>query len=857
MKTTSTIVRLGILETYKVRWNAMTVARDVVQNFFDEVDDFGRVVIDIDASAKRVTVSGPSEVAFDYLRYIGATTKAAVEKRTAGGFGEGFKICALVVSRDFGAQMEAGSRGFKLNVQFEPSKLGRELAYEITEVPETPGSFVTISQAPKRLLEAFGEVKDEFRHPANSRLCSPLFVDETKGVGVWYAARKGRADIFYRKQRRGIVKYGKGFGLTMAYDGRLDTAEGDRDRRDIRTLKPVLKAIVAALPSETLKTMVQYLKSYWQRGHQVLTLCVQELGRRKETMVFSPRWVANKRYGYVAEELQRLGLRSAIAVFAEVGMPTVEAVLAGNSTPRAPTPVEEARIAVARDFYISLTGHLPVREIRFVVDTADKTSRHGGTSRTAVVGANTLQADFAEGISECLRLFASSCYRSHHTADILTEMISAAMKLTNTDNWRSQWDHPDEVTLPTDELPEESIMELAELFGEGLRYYGLVWVYGPAGCPLLDDIVKKVKALARSLRMHVPVTIRDVHNTETAIRMGVTGLPAVSFQNRMLEKFPGKTPYYSVRPLGKYGLYPDWDLLKEKFAETKRSKRQYQFRSKKVVRPLGKFDPANKRQLAWLKKNKPEKWRRHRIDLLLTQLGDHQVWPQTVDGGLIQTAHKQIVGDLAHIEAELEQLIPKVAEALAVQQVRMAAVADQLRKEFNQEDVAIFYEKPAMQLARAEFVKQVAAGRGDTEAVAAAIRVGRTIEEFHKRRPEVQLDQQCLQRCVSHAQGRLENMLEANHNEAEAIEETLNIFADAVAALEARHSQRDERAQPYSCGPTSEVLDKLLGYNRPTPPPDPRKTAVAEAWNDAITAGATQEEAFAMCLKVAETFGEE
>jgi len=76
-------IALGILDGYAVRWDRATVARDVVQNFFDEVDDFAKVTIDVDDAARTVRVAGPSRFALDYLRYLGATTKAAPERRAA------------------------------------------------------------------------------------------------------------------------------------------------------------------------------------------------------------------------------------------------------------------------------------------------------------------------------------------------------------------------------------------------------------------------------------------------------------------------------------------------------------------------------------------------------------------------------------------------------------------------------------------------------------------------------------------------------------------------------------------------------------------------------------------------------
>jgi hypothetical protein len=180
------IVSLAILDGYKVRWSRETVARDIVQNFFDEVEDFGEVRVEVDEAAGRVRVSGPSRFDLDYLRYLGATTKSEPVARKAGGFGEGFKICALVLLRDFHVDVRAGSGSWVIRPFLAPMDLGRELRYEVREVAGEdvcPGSFVELTGVDRALAGIFATVKDLFRHPGNPRLARPIHVDAAAGVG--------------------------------------------------------------------------------------------------------------------------------------------------------------------------------------------------------------------------------------------------------------------------------------------------------------------------------------------------------------------------------------------------------------------------------------------------------------------------------------------------------------------------------------------------------------------------------------------------------------------------------------------------------------------------------------------------
>lgn len=48
-----------------------------------------------------------------------------------GGFGEGFKVCALLGVRDFGLSIDAGAGEHELSVLLDPVPLGRELCYRV------------------------------------------------------------------------------------------------------------------------------------------------------------------------------------------------------------------------------------------------------------------------------------------------------------------------------------------------------------------------------------------------------------------------------------------------------------------------------------------------------------------------------------------------------------------------------------------------------------------------------------------------------------------------------------------------------------------------------------------------------
>ncbi|HEX7601532.1 MAG TPA: hypothetical protein VF316_08005, partial [Polyangiaceae bacterium] len=120
-------VRLNILRTYAVHWDEHTFVRDVLQNFFDASNDFEGITIAIEREGGVVRLEGPQRFDFDYVKYIGGTTKA--DGGFAGQFGEGFKVCALVALRDFGLHLLAGAGKWRIEPAFVKVRVGEELVY--------------------------------------------------------------------------------------------------------------------------------------------------------------------------------------------------------------------------------------------------------------------------------------------------------------------------------------------------------------------------------------------------------------------------------------------------------------------------------------------------------------------------------------------------------------------------------------------------------------------------------------------------------------------------------------------------------------------------------------------------------
>jgi hypothetical protein len=353
------VARLSILDSYGVRWTHQTFARDLLQNFFDSAADFRAVSLDVREGEGVVEIRGPETFDLDLLAYIGATTKTS--GRTVGGFGEGFKICALIGVRDFGLAVTAGSGAAEIAVFFDPVPLGRELCYRVTAREGAPidGSYVRLEGCDAATLAAFRAAPAMFRHPDNPHLQEPLVVDFAEGVGVYQAADGAReGELYYRRQLRGKARFYASRGerpVTLAYDGILDELEGDRDRRDLPA-EPLARGVGSKLSPGDLHRVLLALMPYWKYGNDVLSGLIGAAVARKLSFAWPPRWLARSTKGRDLNDFaERQGFELALAGFAGLGMATPDEHYTSLAT-RAATPMERAQFQVVAGLYEDLLG---------------------------------------------------------------------------------------------------------------------------------------------------------------------------------------------------------------------------------------------------------------------------------------------------------------------------------------------------------------------------------------------------------------------------------------------------------------------------------------------------------------------
>ncbi len=852
------VIPLALLDGYKVRWSRETVARDIVQNFFDEVDDFGEVVIESDPAKGVVEVRGPSRFDLEYLRYIGATTKAS--RRAAGGFGEGFKVCALVLVRDFHCAVTAGSGPWEIRPFLQPMKLGRELCYEVRRRPgadEHPGSFVRLEGVDRRLCEVFAGAKQFFRHPDNPRLASPIHVDEAAGVGVYEAQDDHMGDLYYRRQHRGRVRFGLGGALTFAFDDRLAAHEGDRDRRDLAAAWPLIKAVAAGLPDAVLGDLVNRLRAYWHRGGKVLGALLSEAARRGLRLSFPRRWLARVRRGYFLEQhATRIGFHLGVQALGAVGMPSVEERFGAAQTPRNLTLLEAARMVITRDLYVLLTREEPLFKHIRAVDVEQR----GADFRAAscVVPGQSLAAPFGEGIATCLaRLACGNGLRSRRNADRLTALLEGAMLRAGTlqpfaDRWAAAADDPTREAVDPELLacPDDPA-------GDHRRPRVSFCVLAPQGFPPAEALTARIHALAAKQHAVAYAVAGPVDGTRSAFEHYARGVPSVWIGGLEIEPPRRQRPSFAVRtfaaPGGARALLPDDDVL----AAAIRAE----------ARPLGARAgrPFLRKALGgaaldrWLALNAPAE-HRARMRSRAIEVASNEAWTQRLPLPVHALARRLAARYLPSLLEgdDGEDLDGDAHEAIAGGYARIAALLTAVEASAPGATLAAPPSEAAIEALLQRADAELADADADEGAVfarivaaaPAALEIGRWLDV-------APLDAVCAGACVTEAHARLWDVSPSGG--PEALAEARERFDAAVVISIARHDERDADGNPPPCFLARTVL--AAHYGRPSPhplPPDgttPVAIAVRAAWEEAIGAGLDEIEATRRCLAAAEKAG--
>ncbi len=268
------MVPLNLIYDYPVRWSKYKVLRDFLQNFYDAIGwrNWDTCFSYSISNNSLYIVAHDTGFSYDWLIYIGASTKRNTDMNYAGYFGEGFKIASLCASRDHNWNVELVSRDWELKVVADDlivdGRPMKSLAYKIWRTEEQKKDTV-LCISPFTDKSLFRTVLLSFYYPEN-----PLL-----GEKIWESAN---AAVYFRSSLQKPEAYpvtydDKGTGIIFAAYQALGSFShplifclhnyhfNDRERNTFYRMDVVkiINKTVSEMPPQESATVLRALKSRW------------------------------------------------------------------------------------------------------------------------------------------------------------------------------------------------------------------------------------------------------------------------------------------------------------------------------------------------------------------------------------------------------------------------------------------------------------------------------------------------------------------------------------------------------------------------------------------------------------------
>ncbi len=314
MKQKSKIIKLNIVMSYPVKWTKYDVMENYIQNFYDSVD-MDSFLNSFHYSYKDNTLKMKSNVCFgvDLLKYLGASTKRNNDT-SAGSFGEGFKIAALVSVRDFHYDIFMESGDWRIHVTEQAGEIDKTktsfLAYEFNKKHYKKKSVLTIKNISQNDYEVFLTCLNHFYYPQNPALGIPIYVDRTCAIyhsGLTGSENKSlhKGRLFLSCQQRDVF-----CAPIVLCNHTYKVKDGDRDRYSIsykdfnKSILEIIDRIDDHARFEFLECLISYWKNHYEKRvdwSEILYSLIKKLSfseesRKKFSEKYSSKFITDISY---------------------------------------------------------------------------------------------------------------------------------------------------------------------------------------------------------------------------------------------------------------------------------------------------------------------------------------------------------------------------------------------------------------------------------------------------------------------------------------------------------------------------------------------------------------------------------
>lgn len=342
---------LGILDTYGADWSIEKSARDTLQNFFDGNNrtlDGVDVRVNQEGENYVIKISNHAEYDFRRLMHLGGTTKAD-DPFSTGGFGEGTKILALALLRDYDfSQVRFGSQNWELDFVLDELPVGEYVeprkglfAGLNQNKKNQKGNFIEFRTKNPEHVKSFVDAKELFFSSDNPDFQSPSL--DIPGVGGFkYLPREEgsrdtpKGNFYHVGQRRHFDKEEwKTVEHVNLWTYINDTLKKDRDRgvvtrREIED--KVIPRVLDAASRDDLSKLVYEMKPIWsgtwgfEVGYKLLEGITKRLAKQDVKLKFDDKYLASTAFmsSIVRDNLEKQGYVICSGFLGDIGMKSAQ-----------------------------------------------------------------------------------------------------------------------------------------------------------------------------------------------------------------------------------------------------------------------------------------------------------------------------------------------------------------------------------------------------------------------------------------------------------------------------------------------------------------------------------------------------
>lgn len=284
------LIKLGIAMDYPVNWDFEMIVRDLVQNFYDAAGrehfykEVSYLLKEEEEGLSLCIESEEHDFGYEWLVYIGASTKTGIRNRYVGQYGEGFKFAVLCLVKRYQMEIIMESREWRLVPCIYEEEIGgrmqRMLGYRRTIRRDDGHTRLLLQGIERHFRWVLEEALLHFDYPEN-----PLFGKEICRNDQTAIYERSEMDIPSRdgdRNFKGVLYYNflararLPFSMIVCVNGGDDYEEWDgRDSRDRNpfsketTVRILTKESIHFSPEASFEMLCR-MESEWNKLPQEL-----------------------------------------------------------------------------------------------------------------------------------------------------------------------------------------------------------------------------------------------------------------------------------------------------------------------------------------------------------------------------------------------------------------------------------------------------------------------------------------------------------------------------------------------------------------------------------------------------------